>query len=289
MVEQLTLEQRVKEAVAIVNKVKLPIIPSEVLWLKEALADENTNFFDIIKRLETQSAIVEETISTANQVLIKYENPVTTIGQAVNFLGSQSLYHLVLSAHLKHAYEHNPISAKVLEHSIWVAKAMTLIERRLQNLEPDFAYTIGLFHNLGALALSLYDPGKYDEFFQQSKAFPLSALQKEEVRYGTNHCLLGMVVGKKWRLPKLMLELIYRHHVLDLQTVPAKEMRYWVARLRLANSLVDQVCYEIYRTTEIRQAEEEALAYLNLTGDAFGDLKHDFVASFLRTSRQKSA
>lgn len=279
---QLTQEEKIKQAVQILSKVSLPVIPSEVIWLEEALRDQNTNFFDIIKKTETQSGLVEEVIQTANQVLVRFDNPVTTIHQAINFLGANSLYYLVVSAYLKKLYGHNRTFEIVLEHSIWTAKAMTIIERQFDHQAPEYAYSLGLFHNIGALVLSLHDTQKYDKFFQQSRSFPLTALRKEESRYGTNHCVLGVIVGKKWKLPKTMLECVYRHHSMNLSNLPSREIQHWIAKLRLANGLVDQVCYQVYRTGEIRTAEEEALAYLGLTIDQFQKNKNQFVKFFMK-------
>lgn len=275
-------EDKVRVALKILNEVDLPVIPSEIIWLEEALKDESFSFHDIIKRLENNTRLVEEIIKTANEVLLKIGDQVTTISQAVNFLGAQSLYHLVVSSRFKQSFENNPSYHVVLEHSIWVAKAMTLLERRTGGDEPDFAYTLGLFHNIGGLALSLKDPDKYQLLFQTSRSFPITALEKEEVRYETNHCLMGAVVGKKWKLKKVMIECIYRHHVANLQKLGSAEITKWVALLRLANSLVDQVCYEIYRTQEMQKVEAEALEYLSIPPQRFENIKHEFVSIFIK-------
>lgn len=285
MAQTLTQQEKVQEAAYILSAVKFPAVPTGVIWLEEKLRHDNVNFIDIVKELENHSGLVEEVIKTANQVLHNLNHPVTTINQAINFLGSQSLYHLVISAHFKELFSHNKIYAMVLEHSIWTAKAMALIERRCGDAEPDFAYSLGLFHNLGAMAMSIYDPQKYDEFFQKSRSFPLTALKKEEQRYGTNHCLLGAILGKKWKLPRLMLEGIYRHHHLDIEAIADKDIRKWVARLRLANELVDQVCYEVYQTTEMKQAQQAAMDELRLNNQHFQTYKNDFAQNFLNTGR----
>lgn len=277
----MTQEERVREASNILKKIHLPVVPEEVIWLETELRKENTNFFDIIQKLENCSGLVDEIISTANQVLVRVDHPISTISQAVNFLGAQSLYQLVISAHFKKIFADNRVYSTVLEHSIWTAKAMTLIERRTVNNEPDFAYSLGLFHNLGALVLSLYDQDKYADFFLQSRSFPLTALEKEEFRYGTNHCVLGTIIAKRWRLPRLMLEAIYRHHQLELDALPSLEIQRWVARLRLANGMVDQVCYDVYRTSEIKRAEEDAMKLLGMSSEKLQEMKNDFVKSFM--------
>ncbi|WP_130537025.1 HDOD domain-containing protein [Thiomicrorhabdus indica] len=283
MAENLTQQEKVQESVYILSTVKFPAVPTGVIWLEEKLRNDNVNFFDVIRELENHSGIVEEIIKTANQVLHNLNNPVSNISQAINFLGTQSLYHLVISAHFKELFSQNEVYAAVLEHSIWTAKAMVLIERRCGDYEPDFAYSMGLFHNLGAMAMSIYDPAKYEELFQKSRAFPVSALEKEEKRYGTNHCLLGVIIGKKWKLPRLVLEGIYRHHQLDIEAITDKEIRKWVSRLRLANELVDQVCYEIYQTTEMKQAQQIALEELKLNNQHFQSFKNDLAQNFLKS------
>lgn len=281
MSQPISQAESVQESLQILSLVDFPEVPKGVLWLEESIREKDVNFFDIVKELEKHPGLVEEIIKTANHVLLNMNHPVSTISQAINFLGAESLYHLVISSHFRCLFAKNEAYEIVLEHSSWTAKAMVLIERKSGDQEPDFAYTLGLFHNLGAMVLSLYDPKKYLEFFQKSRAFPVSALQKEEIRYGTNHCMLGVIIGKKWKISRQMLEVIYRHHDLKLGRNTDKTTRKWIARLFIANVLVDQVCYKVYQTTEIKLAFEAALAELNLSEDTFQAFKGYFVKSYL--------
>lgn len=272
-----TQQERVREAVQILSRISLPDFPADLMWLEEALKDDQTSFYDIIHFIENRFKLVEEVIHTANEVLVEMNNPVTTIGQAVNFLGADALHNLVISTHFKKLFSDNVSYQKVLEHSIWVAKAMALIERKTTASQPDFAYTLGLLHNLGALSLGVYDPKRYLEFFQKSRSFPRTALSREEERFGTNHCVVGVILGKRWNLSKVILEVIYRHHCADLETLKDNTTKMWVARLQIANALVDEVYYETYQTTEIKKSLLAAQHQLNVTRETYDALKHAFL------------
>ncbi|MBF0417356.1 MAG: HDOD domain-containing protein [Magnetococcales bacterium] len=85
----------------------------------------------------------------------------------------------------------------------------------LPAVAPDEAYTAGLLHDAGLIAMLRAYPD-YALFCRQNHGPGLVDLVgAENARYGTNHALTGYWLLRSWNLPESLCRLVVVHHRVD--------------------------------------------------------------------------
>jgi putative nucleotidyltransferase with HDIG domain len=84
---------------------------------------------------------------------------------------------------------------------------------RWNSIDRDFAYTGGVLHDIGRVALATIDPQAYSDLIERAGSDTASnALQCERESFGIDHCSAGRLLAIAWKLPEDFLEITSRHH-----------------------------------------------------------------------------
>ncbi len=106
-----------------------------------------------------------------------------------------------------------PARTDLILHSLAVAIcARRIVEACQPNLDPHMAYSAGLLHDLGKLALQDIMPKSLAAIVQEAEATGSSLYAIEQKHLGTNHAMLGKQLARKWRLPDPIATAIWLHH-----------------------------------------------------------------------------
>jgi HD-like signal output (HDOD) protein len=76
----------------------------------------------------------------------------------------------------------------------------------------DFAYTAGILHDIGRIAMAVGSPDLFDQVVLQTVDQPQEMLMAERAFYRIDHCQAGAILAKSWHLPDAFLETIAHHH-----------------------------------------------------------------------------
>jgi HD-like signal output (HDOD) protein len=76
----------------------------------------------------------------------------------------------------------------------------------------DFAYTAGLLHGVGQLALFQDAPQNYPNLAERARADGLDLLAKERELFGIDHASLAGLLLESWGLPEKLCEAVATHH-----------------------------------------------------------------------------
>ena len=111
--------------------------------------------------------------------------------------------------------------------------AMLIAEDRVTvcNIFPDQACLAGIFHDCGVPVLMqrfstycksmhLDEPGRWTD------------LDEEDARFNADHCVVGYLIGRHWKLPDFICDAIRYHH--DITRLDTHAARTMVAILQLA-------------------------------------------------------
>jgi HD-like signal output (HDOD) protein len=79
-------------------------------------------------------------------------------------------------------------------------------------MEPEVAYTAGLIHDIGRLALVMTYPKEYSDFLTSTETKPCDAIERERELFGIDHCEAGGQLVTHWKLPKMFLAVTSQHH-----------------------------------------------------------------------------
>lgn len=111
--------------------------------------------------------------------------------------------------------------------------AMLIADERVMvcNIFPDQACLAGIFHDCGV-------PVLMQRFSTYCKSMRLDErgiwpdLAEEDARFNADHCVIGYLVGRHWKLPDFICDAIRYHH--DMTRIGNHAARTMVAILQLA-------------------------------------------------------
>ena len=90
--------------------------------------------------------------------------------------------------------------------------ASRIAEAAPLDVDPRLAYSAGLLHDLGKLALQDIMPKSLAAIAKEAQATQASLHTVEHKHLGTTHALLGKQLARRWRLPEAITLAIWLHH-----------------------------------------------------------------------------
>ncbi len=79
-------------------------------------------------------------------------------------------------------------------------------------LDKDVAYTAGIIHDLGRLALAASRPQQYADLLKTAGDGSRDMLQREREAFGMDHCEMGESMAQSWNLPEELVDVVRQHH-----------------------------------------------------------------------------
>ncbi len=195
---------------------RIPPLPAVAMKSLRLMNNPNFNMKELAEILATDQAIASTLLRWANSAYYGLKYPITTIHQAITYLGENTVRSLVLTASLN-TYMNRPLPGYYLDrgelwkHSVGVAMVSRLIMKKHGevNLVIEEAYTAGLLADIGKMAFEivLRDVVLNDEALQQ---MPFHKLESNY--FGVNHAELGAEMARRWEFPEgLQLAITYHH------------------------------------------------------------------------------
>jgi len=238
----MSMDPELKRAISVVGD--LPSIPLVANQIMVAVADPATSADDLRTILEQDPVLSARVLKVANSSLYAFRREVETLRHAVALLGFRTVEALVLAASLRDVFAHFGLSEKLIwEHSTLAGVvAGRLASYGPIDLERDVAFTAGLLHDLGKIALSNVYRQRYNAIMLRTYNDGISFVDAEREEFGFDHAVLGGHVASKWKLPPLLVAAIrFHHHHPDDYPSGAPEQR----RLIALTSVVTRTCTKL--------------------------------------------
>lgn len=212
-----------KELVARVNN--LPPASPAAIQLITLLNHRSVSNDDVVQVIRQDSVLTAKLLRACNSSQFAFEEPISSVDQAVFVLGHQEILRRVLTLTLGQAMvaplPGYAVEANELwEHSLTTALAAERVVTGEVGLiaSSGTAFTVGLLHDIGKLvlgqALTREAQSEIRGLIQQGAA---SRVEAEKKILGTDHAEVGAHLLQLWRLPEDIVEAVAHHHqpVLD--------------------------------------------------------------------------
>jgi HD-like signal output (HDOD) protein len=177
------------------------------------MSGTDTSLLELCNLIRSDSAFSTAVLRIANSPLVAFSKDITSVLQASMLLGFRRLKSVVITVGLK-AYlqdSFTPLMRSCWRHS--VACAMIAERSAKWNLlDKDFAYTAGVLHDIGRVALATVMPQSYARVVERGADQSQDLLQSEQELCGIDHCQAGRSLVTAWNLPEAFLEITSCHH-----------------------------------------------------------------------------
>ena len=233
---------------------ELPALPKVVTDLLAALRRDDVAIDQLALTIAHDQALTAKTLRLANCPFYGVPGRVTSIRDAINILGVRSLASAMTAAAVAGSFAQTHCKGfdfgAYWTHSIGTALCAQTVARSLR-LDDNTAFTAGLLHDIGRLALASCFPLPYAAAIEWRAARDCQMLDAEKAVLGMDHAEVGARIARHWNFAPVVIEAIAGHHC------PASDGQA---------SLVDivHVADNIAHALDLAAAEDELVPPLSL-------------------------
>lgn len=228
------------------NSTKSFVLPDICVRIRNMLDDDNSAIEDIADLVGLDPSLTSKLLKLANSPLFRFRSQVDSIAKAVNVIGGEALYNLVMAETASNAFEHFADGEVDLKRFWLQSLYCALVAKHLAKLArirgSEKFFLLGLLHNLGELVVSSQTPekGKQSNEFDQDCA-PWTR-QKQVLGFTYSDC--SMEIMKLWQLPDQLCHMISLIHN-EEKAITNKEVAIIFTALRAATAMVNEDTYTI--------------------------------------------
>ena len=194
---------------------RLPPFPQVAVRILQLANDENVQLHQLCDLISSDPAFASEVLTVANSLLYAPRYPATSILQAIAVLGANTLQGMCVTVGVR-AYLGKTMNSPALK-SLWRHNLATaVIAQRVASagfIDKDMAFTSGILHDIGRMALAVVQPRAYAEMLQTHRGSASSILAPERTLVGLDHCEIGRQLISDWQLPESFEAVVADHHL----------------------------------------------------------------------------
>lgn len=194
---------------------RMPPFPQVALKVLQLASNENVQLSRLGQLISSDPAFASEVLTVVNSLLYAPRYPIRSILQAIEVLGASHLQGLCLTVGVR-AYLGNSLGHPTMR-TLWRHNmACALIAQQIASAgttDRDIAYTAGVLHGIGLLALAVVRPHEYIDLLGTFIGTSSAILDRERLVFGIDHCELGKKLVADWDLPEEFAVVMSAPHV----------------------------------------------------------------------------
>jgi len=241
---------------------KLPTLPGVAIKILQAMQRESPNIAEIAQVISADAPLSAKVLKAVNSPFYGLSNKITSVHQAMVFLGLNAVKNLALSFSLlsgfapkrKGAFDYVQFSRDAIVGAVAARTLTEAVNRR----QGENAFFLGLLQDIGMLILAESMPEEYAGVLAEAArgAGPLHEIESSLL--GMNHMEVGQYVTDAWGLPASFSVPVGYHHCPEQIVHPFDDIEQTTRLLHLSSLFVelfkrrdlDAGCSEIERLVQ---------------------------------------
>lgn len=217
----------------------LPSLSSINKTLMNLVLTENRYTAQIGEIIRRDPSLTARLLRLVNSVYYGLATPVTSIEEAVFYLGIRQIRQLTLVTPViedfqKLAHQCAFPWREFWQHCIGTALLTREVTANVPGPTDDSDYVAGLVHDIGKIVMAWSFPDHFAEIHRQALLGTRAISEIEDEVLGINHCELGAQYLERHRLPELMIYSARFHHSPE----KSPQFRHTLAAVQLADLLL---------------------------------------------------
>jgi len=197
----------------------LPVPERFQTRLNQLLNKRDASLTALADEIEKSPALVAKLLQVANSVQYWTRAPISTIREAVIFIGTGNIISLVSALDIFERISHG-IRPEIRAHYelLWerslrrASIAKKIAEEWREAGQPHTAYVCSLLQDVGLLVRLCYESARYLEMISIARKSQVSYYQAELQIFSNTHDEVGALLLQMWNFPKTIIFAVANHH-----------------------------------------------------------------------------
>jgi putative nucleotidyltransferase with HDIG domain len=192
-------------------------IPQIALKILRIINSDRYEIKKVTEEIRKDQVISARTLQLCNSVMFARRKKIESLEHALVMLGRHLFLKFVISASLNNFFNqiglgYSLCKGGIYHHAIGTAIIAEKLATITGRVEPALAYTAGLLHDIGKVALDQFIHSGYPLFYREIIHGEKNFSEVEKQLLGTDHTEVGAELALNWSLPKSLVETIRHHH-----------------------------------------------------------------------------
>ncbi|WP_158971058.1 HDOD domain-containing protein [Paraglaciecola sp. L3A3] len=190
-------------------------LPDICTRIRAMLDDKKSDLDDISNLIALDPSLSSKLLKLANSPLFRFESQIDSLSKAINIIGGEALYNLLMIETASSAFKH--FSSDVIDlkrfwlQSIYAALVAKHLAKIVKIRGSERFFLLGLLHNLGELLVAINSPDLAIQCNQYNKQITPWKLQHQVLGFNYTNCSSNLL--KYWNLPtQVYLPVEYAHN-----------------------------------------------------------------------------
>jgi signal transduction histidine kinase/HD-like signal output (HDOD) protein len=222
----------------------LSTLPCVAVRFLSHLPQTQTSPAALAEIIESDPALTVRILSLVHEQGLSFSEENYSIRQVVEKLPTHLVRDAIFSVRVAGDINNNiiPSGKELILHSIAVACcAKAIAEIISPKMNSQLAYSAGLLHNIGNLALHQAMPKSFAHIVEEAKSKNTSICTIEQKYFGLDYTILGKRLAQKWHLPNEITLAIWLHRS-DAVTISQDMPETRIAQIVQSADLLARQC-----------------------------------------------
>ena len=190
----------------------LPSLPEQVDNVLKYLETSSSMDYSIMEMIQYDPTMAAAVLRTANMPIYGFPRQVSSLQQAEALLGPGTIKNIILRTPILEKFLKNS-SVSIDYIQLWIHSGITAtlsgsLARLIGGIESDVSFTLGLIHEVGTMALSVYSPDSFIKVQKHSNENNTSLIEAEKQILGFSHFDIAEVMMDSWQFPPQLNQII---------------------------------------------------------------------------------
>lgn len=178
--------------------------------------DERSAALDLAAVISSDQALTARLLRLSNSAYYGYARRISTVREAVILLGMRTVRSVAITSGIIDSFRETDLGE--FDHDLFWAHSVTVgivaeaIARDTKVARPEDAFTAGVLHDVGKLAMLLCEPDLFADVAQLVVRDGRRFAEAERTVFGLSHVLVGARLAQRWKFPESLITAIRDHH-----------------------------------------------------------------------------
>jgi chemotaxis receptor (MCP) glutamine deamidase CheD len=181
---------------------KIKPIPQIALKLMRMVQDDSYSMGDMGIEIKKDQVISAKIIRLCNSAYFRQNTNVDSIERALVVLGEKRLLQLIVSASMEGFFSgsggYSLCKGGLIKHAVGTALISEKLASLNRKISTDIAYTAGLLHDIGKIALDQFMDRAYPLFYRRTQERNEALVNVENELFGMDHTTAGGKLAELW-------------------------------------------------------------------------------------------